>query len=301
MKKIVLIKNRILELVFTILPDKIYINLFFLYRFRYLPNLKKPASLNEKIQWLKLYDRTKLHTQLADKYSVREYVSNTIGAEYLIPLVFSTTRVKDINPSMIPDFPVIIKTNHTSSQYHIVYEKENVNWVSIQNNFNRWLKSDIYKTRKEWQYKHIEPRIVVEKLLLNNQGKIPEDFKIHCFHGEPKIIQVDYEKGTENYYRALYDTNWEMVNFTWNGKLSRKYNNEIVKQKKPENLIKMLKLSRLLSKDFVYARIDLYNLESNIFFGEITFHPGGGFQPIMPQQYDFKLGDLLDLSRLKNK
>lgn len=287
---------------YYVISDKLFVKLTFLISHEYAIDLRNPKSLNEKIQWLKLYDRTELHTQCADKFKVRDYVQNKIGKEYLIPLIFFTKNAKDISPANISNFPCIIKTNHNSSGGQIINDLENQDWEAHQKWLLKNLNENYYFKSREWQYKNIERGIVVEKLLKCKNGNIPFDYKVHCFNGKPKLIQVDLHRNTDNYSRNWYTIDWEIAPFEWssvkNGE-SKGSKNEYVSP--PKNLKKMLKLSSKLSSDFIYSRIDWYNVDGYLYFGEITFHHDSGLIPIKPVEWDFKLGNELLLPLEKNK
>jgi hypothetical protein len=262
----------------------------------YVPDLQNPKTLNEKMQWLKLHDRTPLHTQCADKYAVRPYVADKIGAEYLVPLLFHTTDIADLVPENLPDAPFIVKTTHASSGGTIVRDKATADWEALRDTLREQLRADYYFTSKEWQYKNIEPAIVVEALLQDRAGDIPFDYKIHAFNGEPSIIQVDLDRFT-NHRRNLYDLEWRLQPFTWcdweDGKPLWPNGRDVPA---PAQLQLMLDLTKTLSSDFLYTRVDLYVLnDDQIFFGEITFHHGSGREIFTPAEWDRSLGDRLRL------
>lgn len=278
-----------------IIPDSVYLKFRYKKRFGKFPNLKDPKTLNEKIIWLKLNDRTPLHTRCADKYEVRGFIKETIGEEYLVPIYFQTKNVDEIIADNLPDTPCIIKTNHDSGGGIFVLDKSKMNWEDIQQKLKKRLEKNYYLQSKEWQYKHINPRIIVEKLLQNSNGTIPNDFKIHCINGEPKIIQIDSDRFS-NHKRNLYDVNWKLLPFTW----SRWENKRPLWDNgptihKPKSLNTLLNLAKTLSKDFYYSRIDFYVVDEKIYFGEITFHHGGGTEIIFPKEWDLKLGSELVL------
>ncbi|MDO6818167.1 ATP-grasp fold amidoligase family protein [Zobellia sp. 1_MG-2023] len=266
-------------------------------------NLKNPQTLNEKIQWLKLYNRTPLHTTCADKIEVRDYVSEEIGEEYLVPLLMVTTNVNDIAYDKLPSGPFIIKTNHDSGSYKIIKDKDKVkDWEELRKFFAKSLKTNFYYKSKEWQYKNIPPKILVERLLQTKEGKIPEDVKIHCFHGRPEYIQLDFDRGTDRHSRNWYDKNWNRAKFHWSTKL--KSGKETLPNSKmvlkPLTLDRMLSFAEILSKPFPYVRVDFYSLnDEKIFFGELTFNHDSGFRPIVPKEWDYKLGELVTLPKKK--
>ncbi len=283
-----------------ITPQKTFIKNEYKKTFGVFPNLKNPKTLNEKIIWLKLNDRTPLHTQCADKYAVREYVGEKIGEKYLVPLYYHTIDAKQVNPNNLPKPPYIIKTNHDSGGGIFVKNENEIDWAKIQKKLARRLKHNYYWDSKEWQYKDIKPRIVVEKLLVTKAGKIPFDYKLHCFNGEVVTVQVDMERGTDNHYRNWYDPDWKREPFKWsslkdNGKSTDPSPWDI---EKPSTLKEMIRLSQVLAEPFVYVRVDWYDVDGELFFGELTFHHDGGNRPIEPKEWDLKLGEKLVL---KNK
>ncbi|WP_252736923.1 ATP-grasp fold amidoligase family protein [Zobellia galactanivorans] len=266
----------------------------------YKLNLKNPQTLNEKINWLKLYDRTALHTQCSDKYEVRKFVSEQIGEEFLVPLYLETEDPQKITPGNIINTPCIIKTNHDSSGGFFIYNKNKINWVSLQKKLSKRLHSNYFWSSREWQYKNIKPRIIVEKLLQDVHGDIPNDYKFHCFNGKVRMISVDIGRNTENHHRNWYSRNWEREPYKWSSHKGNKYTDPTENDlDQPENFELMKSLSEKLASPFCYARIDWYDVNGKLFFGEITFHHDGGYLPILPQIWDKKLGGELNLERVE--
>jgi hypothetical protein len=278
-----------------LISDEMFIKLHFRRSFGQFPNLRNPKTLNEKIQWLKLHDRTPLHTQCADKHAVRQYVTEKIGAEYLVPLLYSTEDPADIVEENLPDAPFIVKVTHGSGGGMIVRDKSTIDWKTLRKALGKSLWQNYYYLWREWVYKHIKPRIVVEQLLLDEEGSIPFDYKVHCFNGQPKIIQVDLDRFT-NHTRNLYDTQWQLQPFTWcpwkQGKPSYPNGRDVPA---PSQLKQMLHLAETLSSPFLYARVDLYEVSGRLFFGEITFFHEAGTARLTPFEWDRKLGDMLTL------
>ncbi|MDQ5987597.1 MAG: hypothetical protein CSYNP_03342 [Syntrophus sp. SKADARSKE-3] len=270
-----------------LMPDKAFIKRSFKSGFGYELNLDRPKTLNEKIQWLKLNHRTPLHTICADKYAVREYVKEKIGEEHLIPLAFHTRNPANIIPDNLPDYPFIIKTNHDNSGHIVVKDKSTIDWKSVQETLKKKLKRNYYYPGREWQYKDIEPYIIVEKLLMDEKGNIPNDYKLHCFNGRVAFIQVDLDRSIDH-KRNLYDVDWNFMDCVWI------FNNGSALER-PCLLPKMLSLAEIPAKDFHYVRVDLYNIGSAIYVGELTFSPGGGFEVFSPPEWDVKLGNMLIL------
>ncbi len=283
----------------NVLPDKTNISINYKKKFGKKPNLTDPKTLNEKIQWLKLNDRSPLHTQCADKYAVRDYVSSRIGNEYLVPLYFHSKNVNDIVPENLPNSPFIIKTNHDSGGGIIIKDKSSANWNEIQKGLQKRLETNYYKASKEWQYKNIKPRVIVEELLQDSKGNIPLDYKLHCFNGKVLMIQVDIGRGTKNHHRNWYSKDWEREPYRWSSPKGDGIYTDPSEEDipKPATLEKMIELSEVLSDGFDYVRVDLYDVDGKVYFGELTFHHDGGYQPILPEKWDLILGQKLTLSK----
>ncbi|VXC03368.1 ATP-grasp fold amidoligase family protein [Maribacter litoralis] len=268
--------------------------------FGYDLNLQNPISLNEKINWLKLNYNHPLATQFADKYAVRSYIRKQIGEKYLIPLLYSTTNPEDIKPINLPDIPCIIKNNHDSSGGIIIRDKnEKINWKSIQSRLRANMAHNFYWDGREKPYKNIKPIIVVEKLLTTNNGELPADYKVHCFNGKVRMINVDIGRGTKNHYRNWYNRKWEREEYSWssdlgNGKFTYPSNEDV---EKPALLDEMITLSEKLVDDIPYLRVDWYIFQDQLFFGELTFHHNGGNRPIEPKKWDVLLGNELTLNK----
>jgi len=276
---------------FRIWSDEYYISKDFKQDFGYELNLQNPQTLNEKINWYKLNYKNPLISICADKYAVPEYVANCIGSKYLISLVFHTDNYKRILPENLPDYPFIIKANHTAGTHHIVRDKSKADWKRIQTDCRWWLHSNYFHIQKEWQYEKIKPKIIVEKLLTDENGQIPSDYKLHYFEGKFGFLQVDLNRFTQH-KRNLYDKDWNLLPFTWslldsNG-LPYKDNGRQVPR--PINLASMIDLGTKLAKSFPYVRVDFYIINEEIFFGELTLHHGGGLEHFTPSEWDFHFG-----------
>jgi len=262
-------------------------------------DLENPVTLNEKINWLKLYDRTDLHTQAADKFRVRDYIKEVIGEEYLVPLLYQNDDPEALIPENFPDIPFIIKCNHDSSGGVIVKDKATVDWNKIQKRFKKLLKENYFNSSREWQYKNIKPTVIGETLLTDKNGKIPFDYKIHCLNGKVRMIQVDIDRNSDKHYRNWYNANWEREPYKWSskkgkGKFTDPSDYDI---EKPATFDKMVALSEKLAKAFIYVRVDWYDVDGKLYFGELTFHHDGGNRPIEPTEWDTKLGNELVLPK----
>jgi hypothetical protein len=226
-------------------------------------NLEQPKSLNEKLQWLKIYDRRPIYTVFADKYAVRDYVKDNIDEEILIPLLYSTKNYKDIVPENLPNEPFILKANHDSGSFLIVRDKSKVDWERLRTDCRWWLSKNYYWIDREWQYKDIEPKIIVEKLLLDKNGKIPNDYKIHCINGEVEFIYVSVDREGVN-KRNIYDKNWNPLPFTFANKYkdaSKLRGSEILP---PPSFERMIAISKEVAKLFAYVRVEFYDVEGKL-------------------------------------
>ena len=271
-----------------VLPDKTYIKQNFKNTFGYKVNLENPKTLNEKVQWLQLNDRTPLRTLCTDKYAVRGYVKDKIGKQHLIPLVYHSDSPAKIIPENLPNYPFIIKTNHGCGGHVVVRDKTKIDWDITQKKIKKLLKKNYYYKSKEWQYKNIKPCIVVEKLLMNPNFEIPREYKFHCCNGKVNFIEVYIDKYA-NKKLNFYDPDWNFLDCRVSSVENSKY------CEKPKTLNKMKSLAENLARDFIFVRVDLYSFNSGIYFGELTFTPVGGMQKYIPSKWNIIFGDKLTL------
>lgn len=279
------------------LPDKCAVQKQFRRAQGYKMNMGNPKTLNEKMQWLKIYDRTPLHTLYADKYAVRKFFEERFGKEGLIDLVYQTTFWKDITIEKMPDFPFIIKPNHGSGWYHIIKDKNTADWNKIRIDCRFWLSQNPYQMQKEWQYKNIPPCIIVEKLLIPKNGRIANNYRVHCMSGHVEIISVNlYLGNTRNFIARKFNKKWEPLNFRFGSEdindISTKYHEEIPM---PVNFDRMMFIAEDIAKDFAYVRVDFYEVDDKMYYGEITFHDSGGYDKIRPFEWDEKFGAMVNL------
>ena len=281
---------------YKMISDSLYVKRVFKINHGYNLSLNSPSTLNEKIQWMKLNYSHPNEKLFADKLLVRDYIKSEFGEDLLVPLIFATKDVKLINENFMPKFPVIIKTNHDSGSYLIIRNKYNQNWEKIRNYFLFQLNKNYFWGSREKQYKFIEPFILVEKLLLDVNGKIPNDFKFHCINGIVEFIYVSVDREGDN-FRLMYSKSWEQLNFCWLPK-GKKNTNNLNKYLiiKPHNFNRMIEISEKISKQFKYVRVDFYEVDGKLFFGEITQHHGSGNYPIRPIYYDYFYGSKIKLN-----
>lgn len=281
----------IIKMGLRFLPDRTYIRLYHRLRVGKSIDINEPKTFNEKLQWLKFNYRFPLQSVVSDKYLVRDYVKEKIGEEYLIPLLGCWDRYEDIDFSKLPN-QFVLKCNHDSGGLVVCTDKTKLNYKNAKKKIEKSLKSNFYYIGREYQYKNIIPKIICEQFISDN-GSVPLDYKIYCFNGKPDVILVCRDRFSKNTHRASYlffDQEW---NFVPLDKGDEKIINPNVE--KPKNLEKMLELAKVLSKDFLFARIDLYNIDGKIYFGEITLSPNSGFDPDIKPETDLEFGEKLQI------
>lgn len=258
-------------------------------------NLKNPQTFNEKLQWLKLYDRNPLYTNLVDKYEVRKYISKVIGEEYLIPLTGVWDKFEDIDFSQLPN-QFVLKCTHDSGGIVICKDKNELDIEATRKKINKCLKRNFYYIAREWPYKNIKPRIICEKYMVDESETELKDYKFMCFNGEVKCSFVCLNRNSETGLNVdFYDMNWNPMPF------ERHYPNSKTVISKPENFDKMVEFAQKLSKNIPFIRVDFYETNGQLYFGELTFYPGAGFEEFTPESYDYLLGSWIELpSKIKN-
>lgn len=253
-------------------------------------DLKNPVTYNEKLQWIKLYDKNKLMPKCCDKYAVRQYVETKGCGEILNDLIWEGGNPDNIPFDNLPD-QFVIKVTHGSTFNIICTNKESLNKDKIISNLKKWLKADFLKCYGEWFYGIEEPRIIIEKYLKNEEGPL-YDYKFFCFHGEPKLVYVDTWRDNKHSINA-YDTSFNLLPDVKLG-----YDNDLkAKIEKPENFEEMLEYSKILSKDFMHVRVDFYSVNGKTIFGELTFTKSAGFGKITPASFEKKMGSWIQLPK----
>lgn len=249
--------------------------------FGYSFSFDNVSTMNEKLALARLDKRLPEKADLVDKYKVRKYIGETIGTDYLIPMIAYINDYDDLKNVSLPN-SFIAKATHGSSWNQIVYDKDKVSRWHMKYLIDTWLSMNYYVFRKETQYRNIKPGIIFEELILDN-GKVPKDYKIHCFSSGKLIIQVDNDRFGEH-TRDFYNEDWTKAGFSW----GKKSSNFVIP--KPAALDEMLFVAKKLSIGHDYVRIDLYCIDNKVYFGEITFIPEGGIGKFEPERYDGVLG-----------
>lgn len=277
---------------FKFLPPERFVQIYYEYYFGMKLDLKNPKSFNQKIQWLKVYYQPKILNRLVDKFEVRSYVKDKIGAEFLNHLILVTDDIQTIDFKSLPQ-SFVIKATHGCNFNLLVRDKSDLNIFKTRLLLKKWLsKNQYYRGGLEWAYRDIPPRIIIEDYLEEENRASLCDYKFYCFDGQPKYIQLDIGRGY-HHQRSVYNSNWELQSFN-KGKFTNC--NDIMQ--KPENLSEMLVVASKLADKFPFVRVDLYNLSGRIVFGEMTFYPGDGRQNVNPCEYDDYLGSLIKLPKI---
>ena len=281
-----------------IFPDKTYAKWFYKLYTKKKLNLEKPTTFDEKVWWLKLNNRDPLLTTCSDKNAVREYVKG-LGLEHiLIEQVALYKKAKDIKFDDF-DCEVIIKSTSGSGQNVFYNPGSHKNQKMIKRRMRYALRQNPFILTREWNYKKIKPQITVEKVVRDSEGNLPLDYKFMCFNGEPKLLFLDVglfdEKMIYNheYPRNIYDMDFNLL------PVKETRDNYLGYVEKPKNWEKMKEIAKELSNPFPFCRVDLYNVDGQIYFGEITFYHGGGCNDIQPKEWDLKLGSWIDLDNPK--
>ena len=251
-------------------------------------DLDNPKTLNEKIQWLKLYDSTPIKTLLTDKYLVKNYIKETIGEQYVIPLLKVWDSYEQITFDSLPN-KFVVKANHGSDMNIIVHNKNDFEITRIRNAAKNWMNINFaFQNGFELQYMNIKPRIIAEKYFDNNKGNL-YDYKVYCFDG--RVESIAFLSGIKKERRiAFFDTEWNRLNYT------DTYPAFKIEIPKPKKLKEMVEISQKLSKGFAFVRVDLYVLNNgDIKFGEMTFTPDSGRIVFSPLKQNRIFGDMIKL------
>lgn len=250
-----------------------------------------PKTFNDKIQWLKVFYHKEILHQLVDKYAVRDYVKEKVGTQYLNELYGVYNKPAEVDFEKLP-YQFVLKGVHGFHLNLIVKDKASLNLKKTKYLLNKWMFKNHYRNGKEWAYKNVKPRIIAEKYLEEFGKKVVYDYKIFCFNGKPKYILVYMERDIED-LRCYYDLNWKKLPFTT--EKNKFYESEV---EKPVNLNEMIEVAQKLALDFPFVRVDLYNINGKVLFGEMTFYPNDGRKKYIPDEYNKIIGDYLELPKI---
>jgi hypothetical protein len=274
-----------------VVPDKLYLTLYYFAKFKRILNLKNPKTFNEKLQWLKLFDRRDIYTTMVDKYEAKKYVGEIIGEGYVIPTIGVWECVDDIDVSSLPN-QFVLKCTHDSGGLVVCRDKSTLDWEKAKKTLAKSLNHQYYYEAREWPYKNVKPRIIAEAYMSDNEQKNGLiDYKFYCFGGVPKFLYIS--QGLEDHSTASIS----FLNLDWTFAPFRRMDYRPFNQlpKKPFNYKKMLEIARTLSAGEPFLRVDLYEINGKVYFSELTFTPGGGMMAFHPSQWDVTLGSWIKL------
>ena len=272
-------------------PDAIYLKILYRLSMGERCNLKNPVKYNEKLHWLKLHDRKPEYARMVDKYEVRGYIAETIGEEYLIPCYGVYNSFEEIDFSKLPE-QFVLKCTHDSGSVEICKDRNTFDIEKAGERLTEALNKNYYNTYREWPYKSVKPRIIAEKFMVDESVDDLRDYKVMCFNGEAKLIEVHENRFARErgYTQTFYDREWNKFNIAQKG-----FTPTDEKREKPPKLNEMLELSEKIAKDMYHARIDWYSIGDKLYFGEITFYDGSGFAKFDKEEDDIFFGSLIQI------
>lgn len=279
------------------LPDKLYISLRYRCQMGYWVNWKHPKTFTEKLQWLKVYNHRPEYTMMVDKYAVKQYIADRIGWQHIIPTLGVWDKAEDINWDTLPK-QFVLKTTHGGGSGGVVLCKDKMTFdknVAIVK-LNKSMSSDIYSALREWPYKNVKRQVIAEKFMIPND-KLNDptydltDYKFFCFNGVPKFCQVIRDRHTCESI-DFYDMAWNHQGFVGLNPVAR---NGLTPVARPEHFDEMKGICKTLSANVPFLRVDLYEINGDVYFGELTFYPASGFGHFTPPEWNKRLGELIQL------
>lgn len=278
------------EYIGRLLPDKLFISYRFYKLMGYKMNWHDPKTFNQKLQWLKIHNRNLEYTILVDKYEVKKYISNIIGRQYVIPTIGIWDKFDEINYNDLPS-QFVLKCTHDSGGLVICQNKDKLDISATKKKIEQSLRNNYYWSGREWPYKDVKPRIIAEKYIGDNL----RDYKLFCFNGIPRITLVCSERFMSSGLKEdFYDESWNHLD------IQRPNHGNATSPIQCPNQYELMKtLAAELSRDIPFVRIDFYEVNGKVYFGEMTFYPASGFEGFIPEEWDMKLGEWLKLPSLK--
>ncbi|MEJ6951736.1 ATP-grasp fold amidoligase family protein [Natronospora cellulosivora (SeqCode)] len=274
---------------FRIIPDSVFLKFKYRVKMGKRLNINNPINYNEKLQWLKLNYRIPNYSNLVDKYKVRDYIKKNIGNKYLIPLLGIYNNFEEIDFDSLPN-QFVIKPTHTSGDIYICKDKSDIDLRKLKRKIDSWLNKNYFWVHREWPYKKIKPRIICEKYMFDDSGGGLKDYKFFCFNGEPKAMFVATNRGIDTRF-DFFDLNFNKY------PVVQHYKNATKKIEKPIGFETMIQLSKKLSSNMPHVRVDFYDINGDIYFGELTFYHFSGFEMFEPDTYDEIFGSWLKLPK----
>lgn len=275
---------------FNWMSDKTYLSIAYRIRMGKKLNLESPETFNEKLQWLKLYNRNPKYTDMVDKYKAKEYVSKMIGTEYVIPTIGVWDKFEDIDFDSLPN-QFVLKCTHDSGGLVICRDKQKLDISAVKRKINKSLKHNFYYAQREWPYKNVKPRIIAEQYMEDKEDKELRDYKFFCFDGRVKALFVATDRGNK-YEETKFDFFDEEFNHL---EIKNGHPNANKVPHKPKQFNLMKDLAKKLSKGIPQVRVDFYEVNGQVYFGEMTFFNFSGMTPFEPEEWDYKFGSWIKL------
>ncbi|MFW6015505.1 MAG: ATP-grasp fold amidoligase family protein [bacterium] len=278
---------------FNWMKDETYIKIAYRLKMGKKLNLDAPKSYNEKLQWLKLNNYKPEYTKYVDKYEVREYIGDTIGDEYLIPLLGVWNKFEDIEFDALPE-KFVLKCTHDSGGIVKCTDKNKFNRKAARRKISNSLKYNYFWGSREKPYRDIKPRIIAEQYMVDESSAELRDYKFFCFDGEVKALFIATNRGIDTRF-DFFDMDFNHLPFM------QHYKNADIKIEKPDQFNEMIEISRKLSAGIPHVRVDLYNVDGKVYFGELTFYHFSGLEKFEPEEWDLRFGSWIDLHRQRKE
>ena len=272
-----------------VLPDRLYLKMLFKLKVGYKLNLKTPKTFNEKLSWIKLYDRQPLYTRLADKYAVKQYVTERIGERYVVDNYLVAENWDEIDFDKLPN-QFVLKCTHDSSGVFVCRNKQQFDFERVRQKVVASLQRNYFYPGREWPYMNIKPRIIVDRYLDDHTGNELRDYKFWCFNGKPTYMYCTI-KGA-NIFENFYDMQFRPV------MIDHGFPRHQPEFERPKNFELMKELATKLSEDIPFVRVDFFDVDENVYFGEFTFYDWGALKPFRGD-WDQRLGELIHLPQRK--
>lgn len=278
------------------LSDKAYLERLCLARMGKPLNIDNPKTFNEKLQWLKLHDRRPEYTMMVDKYAVRKYIADIIGEEYLIPLYGVWNNPEEIDFNELPNQFVLKCTHNSGVGLCICKDKSTLDIEKVKKELRKGLKQDYYLAGREWPYKNVPRKIIAEKYLTDYDGAPSlTDYKFFCFDGKVDSVMVAHERHTGDPKFYFFDRQWQLLRLNVRGQNAP----PDFTLPKPKCIDEMFKIAGILSKGIPFVRVDLYQSNDKVYFGEMTFFPQSGFDANLLPETDLYFGGLIKIEEAK--
>lgn len=285
------VKNIVHSIYLDHLSDEAYCKVKFKRALGSELDISNPQTYNEKVQWLKMNYRLPVFTRMVDKYEAKDYIKHLVGEDVIIPTIAVWESAEEIDPSILPD-RFVMKCTHDSHTVFVCKDKEKFDFEAAKKQIGKALKKNFYYVGREWPYKNVKPRVIVEEYLEDNNSPSLLDYKFYMFYGTYKMLSITERASQHEVFIDYYDESGTQIDMTWGYPSSGK------NRSFPKSFPQMLQLAKKLSRDLPFLRVDMYEVNCHPFVGELTLYDGAGFDRIEPAKWDKQLGDWIDLEKL---